>query len=58
MPTFRLTRISSPGLLEKISPDRLLQFLEPMREYLEFEEVWPLRDYLGFAEDVKKKYRV
>ena len=30
----------------------------PMREYLEFEEIWPLRDYLGFAEDVLKRYRV
>ena len=30
----------------------------PMREYLEFEVVWPLRDYLGFAEDVKKRYKV
>ncbi len=30
----------------------------PMREYLEFEIVWPLRDYLGFAEDVRKRYRV
>ena len=30
----------------------------PMREYLEFEVVWALRDYLGFAEDVKKHYRV
>ncbi|MEV7970838.1 muconolactone Delta-isomerase family protein [Sphaerisporangium sp. NPDC088356] len=30
----------------------------PMREYLEFEEVWPLRDYLGFVEDVKKGYHV
>jgi muconolactone D-isomerase len=30
----------------------------PMREYLEFEVVWPLRDYLGFAEDVQKHYRV
>ncbi|HEY0500655.1 MAG TPA: muconolactone Delta-isomerase family protein [Kutzneria sp.] len=30
----------------------------PMREYLEFEEVWPLRDYLGFADDVIKKYKV
>jgi hypothetical protein len=42
MPTFRLTRISSPGLLEKISPDCLLQFLEPMREYLEERGfAWP-----------------
>jgi muconolactone delta-isomerase len=30
----------------------------PMREYLEFEVVWALRDYLGFAEDVKKHYNV
>ena len=30
----------------------------PMREYLEFECVWPLRDYLGFAEDVRKHYQV
>ncbi|AIR97431.1 MULTISPECIES: muconolactone Delta-isomerase [Streptomyces] len=30
----------------------------PMREYLEFEQVWALRDYLGFAEDVKKAYKV
>ncbi|MGH4021835.1 MAG: muconolactone Delta-isomerase family protein [Pseudonocardiaceae bacterium] len=30
----------------------------PMREYLEFEVVWPLRDYLGFAEDVRKHYQV
>lgn len=30
----------------------------PMREYLEFEVVWPLRDYLGFAKDVKAHYRV
>ncbi|GCA89274.1 MAG: muconolactone Delta-isomerase [Dolichospermum sp.] len=30
----------------------------PMREYLEFEVVWPLRDYQSFAEDVRKHYRV
>lgn len=30
----------------------------PMREYLEFEVVWPLRDYVGFAEDVRKHYQV
>lgn len=30
----------------------------PMREYLEFEHVWPLRDYIGFAEDVKARYKV
>lgn len=30
----------------------------PMREYLEFEHVWPLRDYMGFAQDVRKHYQV
>ncbi|WP_433271221.1 muconolactone Delta-isomerase family protein [Actinosynnema sp. CS-041913] len=30
----------------------------PMREYLEFEVVWPLRDYAGFGEDVRQHYRV
>jgi muconolactone D-isomerase len=30
----------------------------PMREFLEFEEVWPLRDYAGFAADVRKHYQV
>lgn len=28
----------------------------PMREYLEFEQVWALRDYEGFIEDVKAKF--
>lgn len=28
----------------------------PMREYLEFEHVWALRDYAGFIEDVKAKF--
>ena len=28
----------------------------PAQEYLEFEAVWPLRDYLGFAEDVGRRY--
>jgi len=28
----------------------------PMREYLEFEEVWALRDYESFAYDVKKRF--
>lgn len=26
----------------------------PMREYLEFEQVWALRDYPGFIADVRK----
>lgn len=29
----------------------------PMREYLEFEEVWALRDYEGFIEDVKNRFK-
>jgi muconolactone delta-isomerase len=28
----------------------------PMREYLEFEAVWALRDYPGFIADVKAKF--
>nr|VFJ45853.1 MAG: Ketosteroid isomerase-related protein [Candidatus Kentron sp. FM]VFJ49126.1 MAG: Ketosteroid isomerase-related protein [Candidatus Kentron sp. FM]VFK08366.1 MAG: Ketosteroid isomerase-related protein [Candidatus Kentron sp. FM] len=28
----------------------------PMREYLEFEVVWALRDYKGFAEDVRNRF--
>ena len=28
----------------------------PMREYLEFEHVWPLRDYEGFLEDCKNNF--
>lgn len=28
----------------------------PMREYLEFEVVWALRDYEGFADDVKARF--
>lgn len=30
----------------------------PMREYLEFEAVWPLRDYANFAADVRERYKV
>lgn len=29
----------------------------PMREYLEFEQVWALREYDSFMEDVKKGFR-
>lgn len=28
----------------------------PMREFLEFEVVWALRDYKGFAEDVRNRF--
>ncbi len=38
--------------------DRTAMGRLPMREYLEFEVVWPLRDYESFAEDVKKHYKV
>ncbi len=42
MPSFRLFQISNPGLLEKVAPDRLLGFLEPMRDYLEGRGfIWP-----------------
>jgi len=30
----------------------------PMREYLEFEVIWPLREYESFAKDVKARYKV
>ncbi len=45
--------VESPEELDRTALGRL-----PMREYLDFEVVWPLRDYLGFAEDVKARYRV
>ena len=32
--------------------DRNSMFGLPMREYLEFEKVWALRDYQGFAQDL------
>ncbi|APU13581.1 MULTISPECIES: muconolactone Delta-isomerase family protein [Actinoalloteichus] len=32
-------------------------FQLPMREYLEFEAIWPLRDYVSFAGDVENRYR-
>lgn len=33
--------------------DRNSMFNLPMREYLEFEHVWALRDYAGFAKDLE-----
>jgi len=38
--------------------DRALMGRLPMREYLEYEVVWALRDYEGFAKDVRVHYRV
>jgi muconolactone delta-isomerase len=29
----------------------------PMRDYLEIEKVWALRDYAGFSEDALKAYK-
>ena len=37
--------------------DRTAMGRLPMREYLEFEVVWPLRDYESFSKDVKAHYR-
>ncbi len=33
--------------------DNNSMFNLPMREYLEFEHVWALRDYLGFAKELE-----
>ncbi len=38
--------------------DRTAMGRLPMREYLEFEVVWPLRDYESFGEDVRKHFKV
>ncbi|MGK5551219.1 muconolactone Delta-isomerase family protein [Actinomadura kijaniata] len=45
--------VESPEELDRTALGRL-----PMREYLEFEVVWPLRDYSDFAVDVQKHYKV
>lgn len=37
--------------------DRNSMGVLPMREYLEFEHVWPLRDYDVFMEDVNKGFK-
>lgn len=36
--------------------DRNSMDLLPMREFLEFEQVWALREYEGFFDDVKAKF--
>ena len=43
----------TPDELDRTALGRL-----PMREDLEFEHVWPLRDYMSFAEDVNVGYKV
>ena len=50
----RVIAIADVGSLEDL--DRNSMGWLPMREYLEFEEVWALRDYPGFIEDVKAKF--
>lgn len=45
--------VESPEELDRTALGRL-----PMREYLEFEQVWALRDYEGFTKDVKARYKV
>lgn len=37
--------------------DRNSMGVLPMKEYLEFEQVWALRDYDVFMEDVKKGFK-
>ena len=48
-----IVEVESIDELDRTAMGRL-----PMREYLEFEVVWPLRDYESFAQDVEKHYRV
>jgi uncharacterized protein len=50
----RIIAIVNADSLENL--DRNSMGWLPMREYLEFEEVWALRDYEGFLEDVKAKF--
>jgi muconolactone delta-isomerase len=59
------------GLYKVVSQHRILAIVDvdslenldrnsmgwlPMREYIEFEHVWALRDYAGFVEDVRNKF--
>lgn len=47
-----IVNVPSAEELDRIAFGRL-----PMREHLIFEKVWALRDYAGFAEDVKKHFK-
>lgn len=44
--------VDSADELDRNSMGRL-----PMKEYLEFEYVWPLREYNGFIQDVKNEFK-
>jgi muconolactone D-isomerase len=37
--------------------DRLIMGKLPMREYLEFEAIWPLRTFEGFIDDCKVQFK-
>jgi ketosteroid isomerase-like protein len=50
----RIIAIVNADSLENL--DRNSMGWLPMREFLEFEQVWALRDYDGFLEDVKAKF--
>ena len=50
----RIIAIVNANSLENL--DRNSMGWLPMREFLEFEQVWALRDYEGFLEDVKAKF--
>ena len=37
--------------------DRIIMAALPMAHYLEFEEILPIREYEGFAEDVRRRWQ-
>ena len=37
--------------------DRIIMGGLPMAHYLEFEEIWPVREYAPFAEDVRRRWK-
>ena len=37
--------------------DRIIMGALPMTHYLEFEEILPVREYAGFAEDVRRRWQ-
>ena len=37
--------------------DRIIMAGLPMAHYLEFEDILPVREYEGFADDVKRRWR-
>ncbi|MDR1914494.1 MAG: hypothetical protein LBQ68_08455 [Clostridiales bacterium] len=47
-----IVNVDSADELDRNSMGRL-----PMKEYLEFEAVWPLRDYDSFIQDVKNGFK-